>query len=265
MHVTVLMTVYNGSGTVRNAVASILNQTYSDWDFLIIDDCSTDGTWELLQAIAKHDSRVTIVRNLVRLGFAACLNIGWRRARGELIARMDADDFSFPQRLERQVEYMQAHPEVAVLGTGAELVDEHGRFICVAYRPEKHEIIIKKMYQENPFFHSSVMVRWSFYEALDGYDERWKRCEDMDLWMRAYRRFQFHNLRDALIKYRVKKKQTLREIAERTFMFVLVAYRDQILLTHGWYALRFLTVSLLTKSGLYTPRTFRYKRYVRKK
>lgn len=257
MHVTVLMTVYNGLGTVRNAVESILNQTYSDWDFLIIDDCSTDGTWELLEAIAKHDSRVAIVRNPVRLGFAVCLNIGWVRARGDLIARMDADDFSFPQRLERQVEYMQSHPEVAVLGTGAELVDENDRLLGVAFRREQHEMIVRKIYHESPFFHPSVMVRRSFYEALCGYDERWKRCEDADLWFRGYRRFQFHNLQEALIKYKVKKNQTLREISERTFMLGLAAYRDRCLIRYGWYALLFLAVSLLTKARLYKPRTFR--------
>jgi len=254
MHVTVLMAVYNGRNSVLNAVESIINQTYDDWDFLIVDDASTDGTSELLQSLAARDARITVIKNPINRQLAASLNIGWRQACGELIARMDADDISLPERLERQVEFMQAHPDVAVLGTGAELVDEAGQSLGIAFRPAEHAVLAAKIYKECPFIHPSVMIRRSFLEALGGYDERRSGAEDYDLWLRAYTRFRFHNLQEALVRYRVRRTVFLKRILVTILVLVRAAYRDKHLLTGGWYALRLLLAATLTKMGLYWTR-----------
>lgn len=258
MHVTVLMAVYNGRNLVVNAIESIIDQTYDDWDLLIIDDASTDGTSELLQSLAVRDARITIIRNPMNRQLAASLNIGWRQACGELIARMDADDVSLPERIERQVEFMQAHPEVAVLGTGAELVDEAGQSLGIAFRPAEHEVLAAKIYKECPFIHPSVMIRRSFLEALGGYNERCSAGgagpEDYDLWLRGYTRFRFHNLQEALVRYRVRRTVLLQRILVTILVLVRAAYRDKHLLTGGWYALRLLLAAALTKMGLYWTR-----------
>src|SRR3954471_23282431 len=126
MKVSVLMAVYNGSDVVQAAVQSILTQTFSDWELLIVDDASTDGTLPLLRELAAKESRIKVICNDFNRGLAASLNTVWKLAKGDLLARMDADDVSMPERLERQVGFMEAHPEIAVLGTGAELVDKKG-------------------------------------------------------------------------------------------------------------------------------------------
>jgi glycosyltransferase involved in cell wall biosynthesis len=254
MHVTVLMAVYNAVDCLSTAVASIRGQSYTNWDLLIIDDGSTDGTSALLQAIAAEDPRITVVHSATNRGIAAALNLGWKQAGGELIARMDADDVSLPERLERQVLFLEAHPEVAVVGSGAELVNAEGEIIGAAVRPEQHEELVRRMYRETPFIHPSITARRVFYESMNGYDERWRRCEDTDLWLRSYRRFRFHNLQEPLIRYRVSNRQSLREIIERTRMLGNAARRDGRLLTHGWYAPRWLVGSLLTKVGLWDAR-----------
>jgi glycosyltransferase involved in cell wall biosynthesis len=255
MKVSVLMAVYNGADVVQAAVDSILTQTYSEWELLIIDDASTDGTLPLLHELAAKEPRIKIICNKVNRGLATSLNTAWKLAKGDLLARTDADDASMPERLERQVKFMESHPEVAVLGTGAELVDKKGRFLGMGFRPEQHDALVKNIYRENPFMHSSVMLRKNFYEAMGGYDERLRRAQDYDLWLRSYRRFQFHNLQEPLIRHRVRQPLSVRAILSGTFVMAYNAYREGCLLTRGWYALRFFAAATSTKMGLMDMRT----------
>jgi len=254
MHVTVVMAVHNDAATVRAAIESIFHQTHRDWELVIVDDASTGMTSEILATFANRDRRVTVVRNPVNRGLAASLNSGWRQARGELIARMDADDTSLPDRLARQVEFMDLHAEVAVLGTAAELVDEKEKSLGIASRPERHEALAERIYKESPFIHPSVIIRRSFLEALGGYDERLRRGQDYDLWLRGYRGFRFHNLPDALLRYRVQRRPSLSAILWGTFVLGRGAYREGRLLTHGWYSMRYLTAGVMTRLGLYDAR-----------
>jgi GT2 family glycosyltransferase len=254
MHVTVLLAVYNGADFVRTSMESIIEQTYHDWDLLIVDDASTDETPALLHNLAAKERRITVIRNKANYGLATSLNIGWRQAQGELIARADADDWSSPRRLACQVEFMERHPEVAVLGTGAALVDELGRSLGIALRPEQHEVLTREIYKKNPFIHPSVMMRRNFLTALGGYDERLRRSQDYDLWLRGYRCYHYHNLPEVLIRYKVHRRLSLQAIVSGTFVLGRAAYREGRLLTRGWYALRWLSASLLTKFGLYESR-----------
>jgi glycosyltransferase involved in cell wall biosynthesis len=254
MHVTVLMAAYNEGSRVRLAVESIQSQTYADWDLLIVDDASTDSTPEILQELAASDQRISILRNQVNRGLAASLNIGWRKARGDLIARMDADDVSLSHRLQRQVAFMTEQPEVAVLGGGAELTNAEGHDLGWALRPETHVELASRILFENPFFHPTVMVRRSFYEALNGYDEGLRRAQDRDLWFRGYRRFRFHNLREPLIRYCMRRKPTLRSIFWGTLVLARAVKRDDQPIGAYWYPLRYLMATLLMKAGLWKIR-----------
>jgi glycosyltransferase involved in cell wall biosynthesis len=250
MHVTVLMAVYNGAAGVHAAVASILAQTYQDWDLIVVDDGSTDGTLAILEALASGDPRIRVLRNTVNRGLAASLNLAWSHASGAVLARMDADDLSHPDRLRRQVEFMATHPEVAVLGTGIELMDSEGRLLGYARRPERHEELEKRMYKENPFAHPSVIMRRSFLEAQGGYDGRLRWAEDSDLWLRGYRRFRYHNLQAPLLRYRVRKKIALRNSAYSALVLLRASLREGLFPTHWWYALRPLVAGTLVNLGL---------------
>jgi hypothetical protein len=162
---------------------------------------------------------------------------------------MDADDFSYPNRLQRQVAFMAAHPEVDVLGTGIEQMDSDGRLLGCVLRPEWHEELQKRMYKENPFAHPSVIMRRGFLDALGGYDGRLKWAEDADLWLRGYRQFRYHNLQEPLIRYRVRSKLASRSIVYSTFVLLRASFRERLLLRGVLHTLRHLVAGVLAYFG----------------
>lgn len=250
MPVIVLMAVYNGASTIRAAVESVLAQTYRDWQLLIVDDGSTDGTRDVIRLFADSDCRVRPIFSATNRGAAAARNLGWRQTKDEFVAVLDADDISLPRRLERQVAFLQAHPEVDVLGTGMEVMDETGKVHGCEFPRERHEEMVKHMYKENPFAHPSVMMRRRFLEALEGYDERLRRSQDADLWLRGYRRFRYHNLQEPLIRYSRRRRPALRDCLYSSYVLLRAALREGSLLSRGWYAIRPLAAGLRAWSGL---------------
>lgn len=247
---SVLLAAHNAESTIERAIGSICQQTFTDWELLVIDDASSDATREIAREYERNDSRVHLVRSAVRSGQSACLNIGFRASPSPLIARMDADDFSFSTRFEKQVGALGELPDVHILGTAAELVDDHGNSCGQATRPEDHTEIVRRMYKEIPVLHPSVMCRREVLEQHRGYDERLARANDLDLWLRAYRSFRFGNLAEPLIEYRITARPTLRTIAEGTGVLVRSAYRERKLHTHGWYGLRYAAAASLASAGL---------------
>lgn len=251
MHLSVVMAVYNSQSTVEAAIESIRQQTYSKFTFVIIDDGSTDATSELLKTAAFLDTRIELIRNKTNKGLAASLNIGWRLGGGDIIARMDADDISMPCRFAKQIDFLATHPEIDVLGTAKVAVDSAGRLLGYGYRPEWHEEIVTRMYRINPFIHPSVMMRRRFLEALGGYDERLRRAEDRDLWLRGYKRFRYHNLQQPLVRYRVRSKPAPLAVALSAFVQLRAAYREKLLLSKGWYAIRNVASAMLIYLNLH--------------
>jgi glycosyltransferase involved in cell wall biosynthesis len=238
--VAVVMAVHNGGRTVMRAIESIRQQTLTDWTMTVVDDGSSDGTAECLRAAAAADTRIVAVTNPARRGLAASLNVAWRSARAPLIARMDADDVSDVTRLERQVEFMSQHPLVDVLGTGARLVGAGGAFLGVASRPESHEALLACLYKESPFFHPSVMMRRSFLERVDGYDERLHRAQDQDLWFRGLEAgARYHNLADPLITYTVSRRVSWQSAFWGAFVLLRAGWREGRVWRGGWHAARF--------------------------
>jgi glycosyltransferase involved in cell wall biosynthesis len=254
MHVTVILAVHNGEASIDAAIASIVAQTHDDWDLILVNDASIDRTGAMLDAWVARDPRIAVVHNGHNLGLAASLNLAWRRARGELIARMDADDVSLPERLEAQVAFFRSHHEVDVLGTGAFLVDDDGHPRGTAVRAVEHEELIAKIYKEVPFIHSTVMMRRSFLDALGGYDPRLRRGQDYDLWSRGHRQFHYANLPLPLIKYRVGARPTFRAIFYATYVVACAVVRDGHLLTHSWWPLRCFLGMTAAKLGFWRLR-----------
>ena len=155
--VTVLMSVRNGEVYVAEAVRSVLNQTYSDFKFLIVDNASTDQTREVVHSF--QDSRIEVIELERDLGQSGALNRGLARADTPYIARIDADDVSHPLRLERQIEFLRENPRVALLGTWCEVIDSNGQIID-RYSPFfEYATILKSMLFENQFAHSSVIYK----------------------------------------------------------------------------------------------------------
>lgn len=249
MHVTVIMPVYNSHATLKRAIQSIIEQDFTDWDLIVIDDCSTDGSKELLADFVERDSRISMISHEKRMGTGYCLHSACLQARGELIARMDADDWSFAYRLSMQERFLREHPEVDVLGGAAELFSPDGRSLGVSFRPERHEDLRVRMYRENPFIHPTIMARKKFFLESGGYNKKLRWVQDLDLWLRTYRTAIFHNLKYPLVRYTFRPQPVQRSLhACRVLLFH--AWRESLLLSKGWYAPRHLIACLLLAIGI---------------
>lgn len=201
--ITVLMCVHNDRAFIAPAVDSILRQTMGDFEFLIIDDGSTDGTGECLAAI--HDPRIRLLRNLANLGLTRSLNRGLEAARGRFIARMDGDDISEPSRLELQVRFMLDHPDVGLLGTSRTLIDESGQPIYLAPALCDDLSIRFKSLLGNPFAHPSMMLRaQTLSRHRLRYDETFTTAQDYELWVRMLTVTAGANLPRPLLHYRLR-------------------------------------------------------------
>lgn len=203
--VTVLMGVFNGREHLVRAVESVLTQTFGDFEFLIVDDASTDGTAALLRRLATRDARIRVLEHSENLGLGAALHRGVDAARGDLIARIDSDDECQPQRLDKQVEYLRSHPEADIVGSFAEDVAADGRVLRVRRVPTGHDRIAALVWT-NPFVHSTVMFRRESILRAGSYDARLRRRQDYDLWFRCARAgLGFANLPEPLVRYRVSE------------------------------------------------------------
>jgi hypothetical protein len=200
--VSVVMSVFNGEAFLREAVESILSQSFRDFEFITIDDGSTDGTGSILDWYAARDSRVRIYHQPKR-GLAYSLNRGCALARGKYIARMDADDVSVRHRLLWQVQLMEAHPELGAAGGWVELIDIQGRVFELARHPVDHRSIVSDLYLPScPVVHPTAVMRKSVLLATGGYREPFLDAEDYDLWLRFAERSQLANLDRVVLKYR---------------------------------------------------------------
>jgi glycosyltransferase involved in cell wall biosynthesis len=195
--VTVLMPVYNAERFLREAIDSILIQTFEDFEFIIIDDGSTDGSKDIVRSYI--DPRIRFFENEINLGISETLNKGIKLAACEMIARMDADDVSYPHRLQKQYNYMTQHPNCALLSTWARVVTEDKRFV----RLERYR---SKFYYYNLTFecwmyHPTIMFRKEPVEAVGMYSMKYS--EDYDLFWKLSTAFEIGNLAETLLDYRL--------------------------------------------------------------
>jgi glycosyltransferase involved in cell wall biosynthesis len=198
--VSFIMGVWNGERYLGEALASMLAQTFDDFEIVIVDDGSTDRTPEILAGI--NDPRLQIVRQPNR-GLSSALNAAVRTATGELLARHDADDISLPERLARQVSYLDKHPTCAALGTWAVKMDPDGRARSHMRVPTSPRWMRFAMTYRDPFLHPTVIFRRQALEAVGGYDESVRYSQDSALWRRLVLRFDVANLPEALYRYRI--------------------------------------------------------------
>lgn len=199
--VSVIMGVFNGEKGLRRAMDSILNQTFEDFEFLICDDASTDRSSQILREYASKDRRVCLFTNKKNRKLAASLNRCIKAASGEYIARMDDDDYSRRERLEKQVEFLDHHPEYAFVGTGSARFDQKGIW---GKDFDLEQPDLKQCYQKVQFTHPSVMMRRSALEDVGGYTENKEneRSQDYDLWCKLYQKgYRGYNLQEILFYY----------------------------------------------------------------
>ncbi len=198
--VTILMPVYNAERYIKTAIDSVLCQTFTDFELLIVDDGSSDSTKDIIHT---YDDKRMVAIEKTHQGISHALNAGLRHARGKYIARFDADDICFPERIEKQVGFLNAHPEYILAGSDAEYIIDTGEFLfdfqCIAH---SHEEIMEKLYFYCPFIHSSVMYLKSSVRDAGGYPEDAHQFEDYLLWIQLAQSGKFCNIPEPLIKVR---------------------------------------------------------------
>lgn len=224
--VSVIMSVFNGAKHLKDSIESIIHQTLADFEFIIINDGSTDATLEIIKSYG--DARIKVISNDENIGLTKSLNKALKEAHSKYIARQDADDISMQNRLELQFDFLETHPQVALLGTGIYVVDEKGKGIE------------KRIMQPNPrgnlqkgnrIVHGSTMFRKSVIDKIGGYNEALKYAQDYELWLRMAKRYEVRNLTLPLYKLRMHGGSILFHKAEEQQICAVLAQklaRDEI-------------------------------------
>lgn len=203
--VSVVMPAYNAENFISEAIDSILNQTFTDFEFIIINDGSTDRTIDIIKSYS--DNRIVIVENEQNMGIVHSLNKGLEYAQGKYIARMDADDFSVKNRLEKQVKYMDEHPNIAVLGTSIKIFGDNIRDRVVDYATDSDMIKVNLLFH-SCFAHPSVMIRKQVLDEFNlKYDSQYQGREDYKLWWDISQVSNLTSLNEVLLYYRIHNSQ----------------------------------------------------------
>ncbi|MGH8559848.1 MAG: glycosyltransferase family 2 protein [Methylococcales bacterium] len=229
--VSVVMSFHNARDTLASAVKSILWQSYTHWELILLNDGSTDESGEIAKIF--DDSRIHFMSDSVCRGLPARLNQGVSLARGEYIARMDADDIAFPDRFARQVAYLQDHPDVDLLATAALLITKNNKPMGILKTEMSHEVLCRKSWQGFPMPHPTWMGRADWFQA-NPYDERARKCEDQALLYRSYRTSRFAGLPDVLLGYRYEGLSVRKTLLGRYhYLRVVAVYGDAIQMLRG--------------------------------
>ncbi|MBZ0300368.1 MAG: glycosyltransferase [Anaerolineae bacterium] len=202
------MSVFNAERYLKQAIESILKQTFDDFELLILNDGSTDSSAGIVATYAQQDNRIIVHLSPTNQGLVKNLVFGVTQARGKYIARMDADDISLPQRLEKQVAYLDARPEVGLLGTNVQYIDENGAFLeggrSRHLAPESEVVLRWMLMWKNVIYHPTVMLRRRVLEEHHlNYNAEYSRTQDWELWTQMIRHTQVHRLHDVLLHYRI--------------------------------------------------------------
>ena len=210
--ISVIMSVYNGEKYLVQAIDSILNQTYQNFEFIIIDDCSTDNSSHILQEYAQKDSRIKIIKkekNIGIKGFIKNLNLGISLAKGKYIARMDADDISLPERFQKQVDFLENNPEITLVGAQLNLVNEQNKITGEAIAALHHRDIVKRITSQIQLFHPVIMFR---KDQNIQYREKFIYCEDYDLYLNLITQGKkLANINEKLLHYRILESSISRK------------------------------------------------------
>jgi glycosyltransferase involved in cell wall biosynthesis len=223
--VSVMMPVRNGEAWLGQGIASVLSQELADFELLIVDDGSGDGTPLVLEQYSRADARVRVIRQEPQ-GLVAALNCAIAAARAPYLARLDADDRAKPERLGRQHAFMQAHPELVLLGSGADIIDQSGAVVGRASPQTEGTELARILRRSNPFIHSTVMMRAAPVRKLGGYRAAFLAAEDYDLWLRMAELGEIANLAEHLIQYRRHAASSSRLAAVRQSFSARLARRS---------------------------------------
>lgn len=201
--VSIVLPVWNGARYLEGTLSSLRSQTMGDYELIIIDDGSDDGTSAILSKGAQVDHRIKLITNRRRSGMGFVFNQGIGLATADYVARMDGDDIAHPERLARQLDFLEANSGVVIVGSQIQLIDSLGALLGIRRYPLSDIDLRRAMARYSPFAHPATMYRRRAVLDLGGYDSRWAPAEDLDLWIRLSRVGELANLPDTLLSYRL--------------------------------------------------------------
>ena len=224
------MSVFNGERYLREAIDSILKQTYANFEFLIINDCSTDSSLDIIKSYS--DKRILLIDNRENLGLTKSLNKGLAIANGGYIARMDADDISNEHRFERQMNHFEKHQDLVILGTQARIINEHSQLLkgpAFNKLPLSCEAVRFYCMINNPFVHSSIMMRKDIIlDKYGGYDTTFRTSQDYDLWTRVVYENRSENLDECLLDLRIHSNSISANYSKKSMNSLASMYKYSI-------------------------------------
>jgi len=259
------MSVYNGERYLKEAVESILNQTFKDFEFIIINDGSTDKSPQILDEYTKRDRRTRVIHQK-NIGLTKSLNKALKLAQGKYIARIDADDIAYKSRFKKQVDFLEKHPKVGLVGNYVDVIDERGKNIGRLIYPTSDKKIKKELIKKNPFCHPSVMFKKEVTKKVGVYNEDFGAAQDYDFWMRISKHYQIANLSEVLGAWRLRKKaitfqKNISQI-KANLRIQIKAIKDGL---YPWYYLIFLLRTIFLFVFPIRFRSFIKKRFLWKK
>ncbi len=227
--IDVLITVYNGDRFISRTIQSVIDQTFSNWRLIVVDDRSTDDTARIVAAYAARDSRISLIEGR-HLGIAAAANVGLARVMADYVARLDADDIAAPGRLATQFAFLQSHPGVVAVGSDVRLIDENDKPLRRRRMPESPKTIRETLKTRNCIIHPSTMLRTQVLRKIGGYREKFSNSEDYDLWLRMSAVGDIVNLPQCLTSYRRHPSQiTAPDNKRRLTIYSVAAATDHFL------------------------------------
>jgi len=197
---SLVMSVYNQEKYLKKAIKSIIDQSFKKFEFLILDDGSTDNSWKIIKSF--NDPRIKVFRHRQRQGLAKGLNFLIAKTEGEYIGRMDGDDVAYKNRLEKEVGFLDKNPEIALVGSWARIGDQKGRVVGFFKHPTKYIQIRRAILSYNPFVHPTVVFRKKAFKQVGGYNENLFYAQDYDLFLKFVVRYPCANLGQFLLKFR---------------------------------------------------------------
>src|SRR3989344_2143926 len=260
--ISVVMPAYNAHKYIKSAIESILGQTFRRFELIIINDCSTDKTLPIIRSYSKKDSRIKIINNNKRLDIALSLNKGVGIASSNIIARMDADDIAFPNRLELQYKLINSSRNIGVVGANIEIMDEVENVIATRSYPTSSNKLKSCLFRYSPFAHPVVFFRKNMFEKVGGYDPKYSPTEDLDLWFRLGSKSEFRSINETLLKYRLSVKSSSHSII-RDLELLVFRIRLDAIVKYGYRpSLYDLIYNLFQFSTLwFNPAKYRIKIY----
>ncbi len=209
-NLSIIMTVYNGEKYVSQTIESILSQSYNSFEFIIIDDASTDNTYQICEKYSLQDNRIRLYKNKQNLWVVKTRNVLLDKISSDskYIAIIDADDIAYPERMRKQIDFLEANSYISIIWSDIDIIDENGKSIGERIYPHTHEDISKTIFQKSPLAQPAVMIRKSDFDKVGKYNDDFERCQDYELWCRFFDQgYKIANLPEKLIAYRVYPDQ----------------------------------------------------------